>query len=218
MEVPLWCLGRQWTRLKTPKWTLERIPAILTRLLKALKKGSLMEDTERGQNTSIELYFLYWHLINVFVSHINVVYKRTIGIQERWSDYVFSDYRVGSNSCGWSDLFEFSTFPSYDENWSPTLALYGDMGNVNAVSLPTLQKEAQSGKYDLILHVGDFAYDMYNVIANLMMLSTSIYDLVLIYVCHFHQLLLLQSLFKFDHYRDTRAFILDPCIQGILIS
>ena len=78
----MWCLGRQWTRLKTPKWTLERIPAILTRLLKALKKGSLMEDTERGQNTSIELYFLYWHLINVFVSHINVVYKRTIGIQE----------------------------------------------------------------------------------------------------------------------------------------
>ena len=95
--------------------------------------------------------------------------KSTIGIQERWSDYVFSDYRVGCNSCGWSDLFEFSTFPSYDENWSPTLALYGDMGNVNAVSLPTLQKEAQSGRYDLILHVGDFAYDMYNVIANLLM-------------------------------------------------
>ena len=76
---------------------------------------------------------------------------------------------MGCNSCGWSDLFEFSTFPSYDENWSPTLALYGDMGNVNAVSLPTLQKEAQSGRYDLILHVGDFAYDMYNVIANLLM-------------------------------------------------
>ena len=46
-------------------------------------------------------------------------------------------------------------------------------------------------------------------------LSTSIYNLVLINVCHFHQVLL-QSLFKFDHYRDTRAFILDPCIQGIL--
>ena len=49
-------------------------------------------------------------------------------------------------------------------------------------------------------------------------LSTSIYDLVLIYVCHFHLvllLLLLQSLFKFVHYRDTRAAILDPCIQGI---
>ena len=28
-------------------------------------------------------------------------------------------------------------------------------------------------------------------------------------------LLLQWSLDKFDHYRDTRAFILDPCIQGI---
>ena len=47
--------------------------------------------------------------------------------------------------------------------------------------------------------------------------STRIYILMLIFACHFHQvLLLLQSLFKFDHYRDTRAFILDPCIQGIL--
>ena len=26
----------------------------------------------------------------------------------------------------------------------------------------------------------------------------------------------ISSLLKFDHYRDTRAFILDPCIQGIL--
>ena len=44
---------------------------------------------------------------------------------------------------------------------------------------------------------------------------------MLIYVCHFHHhfllLLLLQlPLVKFDHYRDTRAAILDPCIQGIL--
>lgn len=37
------------------------------------------------------------------------------------------------------------------------------MGNINAVSLPKLQKEAQSGMYDVILHVGDFAYDMNNV-------------------------------------------------------
>lgn len=37
------------------------------------------------------------------------------------------------------------------------------MGNVNAVSLPYLQAESQSGMYDVILHVGDFAYDMFNV-------------------------------------------------------
>ena len=46
-------------------------------------------------------------------------------------------------------------------------------------------------------------------------LSTSIYNLVLIYVCHIHHHFLLWQLFKFDHYRDTRASILDPCIQGI---
>ena len=58
----------------------------------------------------------------------------------------------------------------------------------------------------------------YNQSSNLrtMNLSTSIYDLVLIYVCHFHHHFLQLLFFKFDHYRDTRAFILDPCIQGIL--
>ena len=40
------------------------------------------------------------------------------------------------------------------------MALFGDMGNVNAQSLGRLQREAQEGMYDLILHVGDFAYDM----------------------------------------------------------
>ena len=50
-------------------------------------------------------------------------------------------------------------------------------------------------------------------------LSTSIYDLVLIYVCHFHHHFLLQwCLVKYYHYRDTRAYILDPCIQGIFIN
>ena len=39
---------------------------------------------------------------------------------------------------------------------------------------------------------------------------------MLIYVCHFHHHFLLQwRLVKFDYYRDTRASILDPCIQGI---
>ena len=29
-------------------------------------------------------------------------------------------------------------------------------------------------------------------------------------------IIIISSLVKFDHYRDTRAAILDPCIQGIL--
>ena len=36
------------------------------------------------------------------------------------------------------------------------------------------------------------------------------------YVCHFHHHpALVWHFLKFDHYRDTRAAILDPCIQGI---
>ena len=51
---------------------------------------------------------------------------------------------------------------------------------------------------------------------NMNYLSTSIYDLVLIYVCHFHHHFLRQlPLLKSDHYRDTRASTLDPRIQGI---
>lgn len=39
-------------------------------------------------------------------------------------------------------------------NWSPRLAIYGDMGNINAQSIPRLQLETQKGMYDAILHVG----------------------------------------------------------------
>lgn len=37
------------------------------------------------------------------------------------------------------------------------------MGNENAQSLVRLQEETQNAKYDAILHVGDFAYDMNSV-------------------------------------------------------
>jgi len=78
----------------------------------------------------------------------------------------FSVYHVGSY-LGWSDLFWFKTFPSFDSNWSPNLAIFGDMGNANAQSMSRLQRETQAGKYDLIIHVGDFAYDM-DTVRNLM--------------------------------------------------
>lgn len=50
--------------------------------------------------------------------------------------------------------------PNTDANWTPNLAIFGDLGNENAQSLPRLQREAQRGMYDAIIHVGDFAYDM----------------------------------------------------------
>ncbi|XP_055377474.1 acid phosphatase type 7-like [Condylostylus longicornis] len=67
-------------------------------------------------------------------------------------------YHCGSN-LGWSAEFWFKT-PRFDSNWSPSFAIFGDMGNENAKSLARLQEDTQRQMYDAILHVGDFAYDM----------------------------------------------------------
>lgn len=67
-------------------------------------------------------------------------------------------YHCGSD-LGWSSVYYFTT-PSDESTWSPHLAIYGDLGSVNAQSLARLQEEVQAGVYDAILHVGDFAYDM----------------------------------------------------------
>lgn len=71
---------------------------------------------------------------------------------------LFLVYHCGSD-LGWSELFTFTTIKE-GSNWSPRLAVFGDMGNKNAQSLPRLQQETQRGHFDTILHVGDFAYDM----------------------------------------------------------
>ncbi|XP_043287963.1 acid phosphatase type 7 [Venturia canescens] len=68
-------------------------------------------------------------------------------------------YHCGS-SLGWSDMFYVQTTPDDSADWSPHLAIFGDMGNENAQSLARLQEETQRGFYDAIIHVGDFAYDM----------------------------------------------------------
>ena len=39
-------------------------------------------------------------------------------------------------------------------NWSPRLAIYGDMGSTNAQSLIRLSNETDAGHIDAILHIG----------------------------------------------------------------
>ncbi|XP_048259276.1 acid phosphatase type 7-like isoform X1 [Haliotis rufescens] len=65
-------------------------------------------------------------------------------------------YHCGSDY-GWSDPFFFTTMPE-GTDWSPRIVMFGDLGNVNAQSLPRLQSEVDM--YDAVLHIGDFAYDM----------------------------------------------------------
>jgi acid phosphatase type 7 len=67
-------------------------------------------------------------------------------------------YRVGS-SFGWSSVTYFRTLP-VGQDWSPRFAVFGDMGNKNGRSIPYLQVAAENGDFDMILHVGDMAYDM----------------------------------------------------------
>lgn len=68
-------------------------------------------------------------------------------------------YHVGG-SLGWSPEFWF-VVPRTDSDWSPHVAIYGDMGNENPQSLTALQEESQKHMYDAIIHDGDFAYVIY---------------------------------------------------------
>jgi len=68
-------------------------------------------------------------------------------------------YHCGSDDYGWSPIYWFTAMRT-DSDFAVRAAVYGDMGRDNAQSLPRLQEETQLGHFDLILHVGDMAYDM----------------------------------------------------------
>ena len=63
-----------------------------------------------------------------------------------------SDYHCGGYD-GWSSLYFFKALKS-GVDWSPRMAVFGDLGRDNAKSLSYLQEETQQGKYDVFLHVG----------------------------------------------------------------
>jgi hypothetical protein len=75
--------------------------------------------------------------------------------------FILIVYHCGSDE-GISELFAFRSMRE-GSDWSPSLAVYGDLGSVNAQSLVRLQREVQQGMYHAIVHVGDFAYDMNSV-------------------------------------------------------
>lgn len=69
-------------------------------------------------------------------------------------------YRVGQPSAGaWSPVYNFSMPPA---GFPPvSIAVYGDMGVENARIPDALLRDLRGDAgYDMILHVGDFAYDM----------------------------------------------------------
>lgn len=71
-------------------------------------------------------------------------------------------YRCGDNAGNWSATFNFKTQPMDSDDYQPVIAIFGDFGiDVNAQStLPWLYKDAAAGAFDVVAHIGDFAYDL----------------------------------------------------------
>ncbi|XP_038070336.1 acid phosphatase type 7-like [Patiria miniata] len=70
-------------------------------------------------------------------------------------------YKVESDSQE-SSMFTFATLPDTTD-WSPTLLVFGDMGHVGgAPSLRLLNEAATKRTADVVIHVGDFAYDFHD--------------------------------------------------------
>ena len=69
-------------------------------------------------------------------------------------------YRVGdADNNVWSDELEFVAPPTGSDPLA--LIIYGDLGLLNAQSMDKVTAEVQSGEADMVLHVGDYAYDLH---------------------------------------------------------
>ena len=76
------------------------------------------------------------------------------------------EYKVGSSADGWSEKFTFSATPTTDSAKYPIrFGVWGDMGSKDngAAILNEVTDVVDNGhSFDMILHVGDFAYNMDN--------------------------------------------------------
>uniref|UniRef100_A0A7S3GJ18 Purple acid phosphatase n=1 Tax=Palpitomonas bilix TaxID=652834 RepID=A0A7S3GJ18_9EUKA len=65
-------------------------------------------------------------------------------------------YQVGDEEAGMSDTFTLTTLG----NGPFTTAIFGDLGYLDAYCLPALHKDFQQGIYDMVIHSGDYAYNL----------------------------------------------------------
>ena len=66
------------------------------------------------------------------------------------------EYKVCSGS-SWTPAFTFRTLSS---DRDAVIAVFGDMGVDNAISLPSLESQVKRGTIDAVFHMGDIAYDL----------------------------------------------------------
>ena len=75
--------------------------------------------------------------------------------------YYYAIYLNGSAATAATELFNFSTITTTAGYTTPLrIAMYGDYGLLNDRSHDRLQAESLAGNLDLIIHAGDFAYNL----------------------------------------------------------
>eukprot|EP00759_Apiculatamorpha_spiralis_P029191 PhF_6_TR31479/c0_g1_i2/m.46268 len=94
---------------------------------------------------------------NGTLRHTQYVHRATTSVLAPGLDAM---YRVTVSDNGTTtNTFTFRTVNP--QATSASFTVYGDFGLQNPVSYTTLQAETQSHRSDVIIHTGDFAYDMY---------------------------------------------------------
>lgn len=94
-----------------------------------------------------------------YKGNVQQIHTATITGIDSTQTYCF--YRVGSTNHMSDQTFRFRITPQNSSNWQPSLLLMGDMGTTNAAAFLEMTREAvQQHKFDLVIHNGDFAYDL----------------------------------------------------------
>ena len=76
--------------------------------------------------------------------------------------WIFQEYKVGNDGSE-SKIFSFKTFPKYDafNSWSPEVVVFGDLSDKDGKIYGRLTDEVRQGKVDMVVHLGDLAYDLH---------------------------------------------------------
>uniref|UniRef100_A0AC35F618 Purple acid phosphatase n=1 Tax=Panagrolaimus sp. PS1159 TaxID=55785 RepID=A0AC35F618_9BILA len=67
---------------------------------------------------------------------------------------------VGSGNGMSKKIYQFKSFPK-GNNFPLKVCAFGDLGYLNGTSIPYLIQAAQRGDFDMIIHIGDIAYDLH---------------------------------------------------------
>ena len=117
----------------------------------ALYVGTSNLFTDNGTRHTTQ----YMHRVNLTALRYATQYEYQVG---------HAPAATGENSgaASWSQWYSFTTFGGEPGNWStPRFTVYGDFGLQNPRAFPDLLRDVSAHATDVIVHTGDFAYDMY---------------------------------------------------------